>query len=359
MRTSSVSASLTLFRDPDARKDELIETLDAYLKANGSRLSHNETFQPYFDTRRTPFKPRPGSATEGANSDDPEVKSVVKARGRRTTKVKQEDEYAPAAQARLRTTERWLTTACSDVGPILPSSAQRIYDRASAVLTRTPAISASRRRRSDVLPASPADITEDVEILSQNFTASVNDLWAVSGIAEFIDEIRDLCSSVHAVQATFLIFEASCLQKSILPPKHIGDIPSLHAFGITTPAIPLKVLDIFSMFTGAFVNSALLWLATSAVLPAIVGYFYNLSIRDTKRHGTRVTTFRHAVDPLTFNVAKALLTYLVYAQGYTFGLFDEVVAARVENAMFHGHQSMMVGSFVGMLVSLYDAAQRK
>lgn len=75
------------------RKDLLVENLDNYLKQNATRLSSNTSFEPYYGTRRTPFKARSSSAM-GVTSDDGEVKSVVKARGRRTTKVKQETEYA-------------------------------------------------------------------------------------------------------------------------------------------------------------------------------------------------------------------------------------------------------------------------
>ena len=77
-------------RDEDARKDELVETLDTYLQQNATRLSRNSTFEPYYGTRRTPFKARSSSAAGLTSGDDNEVKSGVKARGRRTTKVKHE-----------------------------------------------------------------------------------------------------------------------------------------------------------------------------------------------------------------------------------------------------------------------------
>ena len=91
-------AKLTRHRDSDERKDDLVDNLDKYLQANATRLARNSSFQPYFDTRRTPGKPRPSSAG-GATSGDDEVKSVVKARGRRTTKVKSETEYATCDSA--------------------------------------------------------------------------------------------------------------------------------------------------------------------------------------------------------------------------------------------------------------------
>lgn len=74
------------------KKDDLVDALDTYLQANATRLASNRTFEPYYGTRRTPFKPRSSSAAGGMTSDDGEVKSVVKARGRRTTKVKSETE---------------------------------------------------------------------------------------------------------------------------------------------------------------------------------------------------------------------------------------------------------------------------
>ena len=90
----TANGTLTIDRDNDTRKDDLVDNLDTYLQANATRLASNRSFAPYFDTRRTPFKARSSSAgAGGVTSDDGEVKSVVKARGRRTTKVKPEVEY--------------------------------------------------------------------------------------------------------------------------------------------------------------------------------------------------------------------------------------------------------------------------
>lgn len=75
--------------DEDLRKDEIIDQLDDYLQKNASRLSNKLAFEPYYVTRRTPFKGRPSSAG-GVTSGDDEVKSVIKAKGRRLTKVKSE-----------------------------------------------------------------------------------------------------------------------------------------------------------------------------------------------------------------------------------------------------------------------------
>lgn len=73
------------------RKDEILENLEGHLQANATRLSRNSAFEGYFGTRRTPGKAR-STSTGNVTSDDGEVKSVVKGRGRRTTKVKSEIE---------------------------------------------------------------------------------------------------------------------------------------------------------------------------------------------------------------------------------------------------------------------------
>jgi len=74
------------------RKDELVEQLGGHLQQNATRLSRNNTFDGYFGQRsRTPFKARASNVTR-VNSDDAELKGVVRGRGRRATKVKAEPE---------------------------------------------------------------------------------------------------------------------------------------------------------------------------------------------------------------------------------------------------------------------------
>lgn len=90
-----VTNALRCDRDDDLRKDEIVENLENHLQANATRLSRNSTFEGYYgSSRRTPFKARGSSVGGGATGDDGEVKSVVKGRGRRVTKVKSEIEYA-------------------------------------------------------------------------------------------------------------------------------------------------------------------------------------------------------------------------------------------------------------------------
>lgn len=86
---------LTTSRDGDTLKDDIVEQLDDYLQKNATRLSRNSSFEPYYTTRRTPFKARSSSGAGLTSDDGGAVKSVVKAGGKRKTAVKSEECAAP------------------------------------------------------------------------------------------------------------------------------------------------------------------------------------------------------------------------------------------------------------------------
>ena len=285
-------------------------------------------------------------------SDDGEVKSTVKARGRRTTKVKQEAECA----LYTRCSRSSANTNLSDEEDAAESASQAVVPKSTAVTARTP----GRPRRRSELPPSPADVADDIEYAATRMYASVNDLYTVSGISERLDQLRDLCSSVTGVQMTFLILEGLALQQQLLPWKTAMMIPSFHLLGMEIPDILLPLPDLFALVTSDFWYPATLWATTSIFIPLLFAYFFNLTTRDVKRHGAHVTVMRYRADPLTFNVVKALMTWIVYQSQYTlFGLFDPDVALSINHAMFGGHRQMLVGSCIGMLAALYEAAQRK
>lgn len=73
------------------RKDEIVEALDGHLQQNATSLHRNGTFEPYYGMRQqTPGRPSRKSMAAGLDSDEPEVKSVVRGRGRRATQIKSE-----------------------------------------------------------------------------------------------------------------------------------------------------------------------------------------------------------------------------------------------------------------------------
>ena len=104
-----------------------------------------------------------------------------------------------------------------------------------------------------------------------------------------------------------------------------------------------------------------LWLATSLFVPILFAYFFNFS-HSIRGQGvrTRSTPHIYKFDPLSFNVAKALLTWLVFAKGFRYGGFysDETVL-RVEDALYGGYPAVLIGAGIGALASIYEAILQK
>lgn len=191
---------------------------------------------------------------------------------------------------------------------------------------------------------------------------------------ERVENLREVCSSVTAVQMTSIFIEAWCLQREVLPIGSAFEIPSLQLFGYKTPSVPFGLPSFLKLVGADFWSTTILWSVTSIIIPLLVSYFFNLSSRSVRRHGTRATESRYQVDPLTFNIAKAIATFFVYgmpinplvpdvpdfkAVHVRVPFVDKAVAARVNKAMFYGWKGVVMGSFVGIVTALYEAAQSK
>ena len=240
-----------------------------------------------------------------------------------------------------------LTTTSSDDEDDAASPSQALV-----TTSRTPA---RPRRRSELLPASPADVADDVEYAARRMVSGMSNLYQGTGIMEKIDSLREVCSSVTAVQMTFTFLEAWCLQRQVLPMRKAFDLPSINLFGVRSPSVPIGLTDFFKLLEPDFWSTSMLWSMTSIFIPLLVAYFFNLSAQ--KRPGSRASVNRYRVDPLTFSIAKAITTFVVYGLGKPLPFFDMTSAAHVNNAMFYGWRGIVIGSFVGIVTSLYEAAQ--
>lgn len=81
-----------MLRSDDSRKDDIVEQLHKYLQDNASRLSSNPALEGYYGRRSSPVK-RESTAAAVAEEVEDVTKSVVKGRGKKPTKIKQEMEY--------------------------------------------------------------------------------------------------------------------------------------------------------------------------------------------------------------------------------------------------------------------------
>lgn len=185
----------------------------------------------------------------------------------------------------------------------------------------------------------------------------LNDLYTLSGIDDHIANLREACSSVMAIQTTFLLIEAFALQRKVMPLEWQFNTPAVPAAHI--PSISVFLPDLFILLSGFYWSTTLLFSATNVILPWILAYFYNLTIRDVKRGNARVSVARYQADPFTFNVVKGLLVWLVYGQGVTFGFIDRDALKAVNASIYGGATAMIVSSVIGATAALYEAAQRR
>lgn len=240
----------------------------------------------------------------------------------------------------------WLTLHRNTSASFLASPGKVLSDVASRI--SSPFVSAARtpasRRVSNLnvaLPASPADVADEIERATTKFYAGAGDLYSVSGIPDTIDWFRSTCSSVVGVQASILLLEAYSLQKAVFPWNFAFDLPGIPALGV--PSIAVKVPDFFVLLRSSFWGPTILWAITSIFVPLFFAYFYNLTVHPVKRNGARVQALRYPYDPMTYSIAKAVITLLVYGAHAPTEYVDTYSARVVEHAMPGGYQGVMTG----------------
>lgn len=203
------------------------------------------------------------------------------------------------------------------------------------------------------MPSSPSAVTDLVERQSTLVTQEVKRYWLSLSVFDNLAQLREALSNVLAVETGFLLLEAWGLQRATLPWRYAFSLP---ASALTRgDALRLYFPDFFVLLTGAFWGPTTLWVLTSLLLPMAVGWLFNFSlVLGRGRQGG------YDVDPLVFNIAKVLITWLVYAQGLRFGGFvGEASVATVQTAVPGGWNGIVTGAVVGAIVSLYEAMLRR
>lgn len=212
------------------------------------------------------------------------------------------------------------------------------------------------------LPPSPAVVTDAIDRQATKMRQGLEHAWTASGVLERSHALRALLSSLKAVQALFLVVEGSYVLKELIPLRYLTtmpDVPTAHL-----PAMAIKVPDLFVLVSGAFWAPFTLWLLTNLALPLVVAYFINLSWQAVDHGPARRTrsasSGRASFDPLTFNIAKSLLVYLVYAEHFTFcDLFSNFAIEKVNVAVPGQWSGMLTGTAIGVVGTLYEAILRR
>lgn len=219
-------------------------------------------------------------------------------------------------------------------------------------MTRTPRAGAVALAQTVPLPPSPAIVADVIDRRTAVIRSKVNDYYKDSGITETVELARDSVSNVVALEFLILLSEALQLQPALLANKYAFTIPAFAALGTSNYAV--KVPDLFLLLTASFWNPFTLWLSTNLLVPLFASYFFNLTNKPSARNA------RYSFDPLTFNIVKGLLALVIYGQDATFGgIVDLESVARINAALYGGFQSVLLGSGIGILVTMYDAVLKK
>ncbi|KAI0811961.1 hypothetical protein GGR55DRAFT_604677 [Xylaria sp. FL0064] len=286
---------------------------------------------------------------------DPKLANYYASRARTIGSPIKKDVDGPIEK--LKVAKRRATKAADEI--VAPADSEEEPSSTSTAIAHTPARALSLASRIP-LPATPADVANAVDRSTVALRTRVASVYKESGITEVTHATRETLSSVNSVLLAISAFELYFLRAEVLADRYAFTIPAISFLG--TNDFPVFIPDMFLLLTASFWSPALLWAFTSSILPSIAGYFINMT---TGAHQGRVTR-RSApvpdavVDPLTFSVVKALISFVVYGQGVTFGgWINEVSIARINSAIYGGYKGILAGAAISGLFSIYDAVLKK
>lgn len=340
----------------DLKKAELESALDSHLRANTSIFSGEKRLADYY--RRLSQPARMSSPVK----KEPKTESSVISVG--------SEEKRSSRRTRKASTEAYVFSSGLTRQILMHDSEETESEKtqtpaSTAVATRTPARSPLSFAAS--LPPSPAVVTDAIDRQTTIVREKVSDAWTKSGISERSDALRATLSSVKSIETIFVVLELIGLARELIPLRYLTTVPAVET--VNTPEISVKIPDFFVLITGTFWAPFLLWATTSLVLPLTFAYFFNLSLHaqsSTHSHNTRrasSTAQQQQVasfDPLVYNITKALISYFVFANHFTFwSTFSHFSIEKVNVAIPGQWPGVLTGSAIGVLVSLYDAVLRK
>lgn len=310
------------------KKNDLELQLDEYISDNATQFQSDPRFAPYFSSR----------ARTAGSPVKKEAADLIKVTKRRVTKAIEES--------------------------IDVDESDEPSNSATTALVRTPGRALSLASRIP-LPATPADVAQAVDRSTVALRKRAASIYQDSGITEATQVTRESLSTVKSVIYLIAAFELYYLRPEVLPDRYAFTIPAIRLLG--TANYPVQLPDMFALLTAAFWSPVSTWILTSLILPTFFGYFFNLSAAHSSSTGVSTRGRSRAnqgpeynIDPLTFSVAKAIATYVVYAQGVTFGgLINPDSVERINSALYSGWKGVLVGTAVTGLTSIYDAVLKK
>ncbi|KAI9805090.1 MAG: hypothetical protein M1825_000924 [Sarcosagium campestre] len=308
------------------KKSDLEVALDEHLRANESSLAKKSRFSPFYTRTGTGSSSSPvkrDSAIAAPNSEG--ESKPAKPRARRVTKV-----------------------------------ADEVSNTVTDIANRTPRRNLALAR-SVPLPPSPAVVADAIDRRTAVLRHKVGNAWTNAGLTERAEGVRESLSTVVSIEALIFAIEAFSLRSEVLPQRYAFTIPAIAL--LHTPAIPVSLPDLFLLLTSSFWSPFTLWLLTSLAVPLAFAYFFNLTLKSKSGASHSRSHSSHTVyrfDPLTFNIAKALVAFLVYVQDVKFGGFvSEDNVDRIRSALPGGAFGIILGASIGGLATIYEAVLKK
>lgn len=283
-------------------KPDLEVALEEYMRVNQTKLASDPSLEPFF--KRIAASPVKRESVSAITSGD----EVRKPRVRRQTKAREEIEQT--------------------------------FSDAEPLATRTPQTALSFSR-SIPLPPSPAVLADRIETQTTSLSNSVSSYVSSTRLPSALHSVRATLSSVIGIELLALFIEAWGLRSQVLPLRYLTTLPAAPALG--TGELAIKIPDLFAILTIGFWGPVGLWALTSVLLPLVGAWFINLT------EGAR------SYDPVSFNVVKALVAWVVYVRNGVGGESRIVV----ERGVPGGAQGLLAGAGIGLLASLYEAVLRK
>ncbi|KAL4967634.1 uncharacterized protein BDV14DRAFT_168925 [Aspergillus stella-maris] len=369
-------AELTALQDyEDDNKPDLAIKLDQHLQANSTIFSNEKSLEDYYRRTGSPVKrgSRGGRGSASASVETPvkaesassNVGTVSRSARRRQTQAREVS--GPDAVPASAPSQPLIDVAVRSPEAVTPAqplleSARRTVSQSTPSGPLVEVADYSRR-----LPPSPAVVTEAIERQTTAWAQTIGEAWEGSGVQERTNSLRETLSSVEAVEVIVTLLEAFSLIKQVLPLRYLATFPAIDA--INTPALPIKIPDLFVLVDSSFWAPVSLWLLTSVFLPLSVAYFFNISLRVSQSNASGVQTRRSSLnnrvnqttfDPLSFNIAKAIVTYLVYAHGFTFwNIWGSESLLTVDASIPFQYAGVLTGTAIGAVGTLYEAILRK
>ncbi|PYH48781.1 uncharacterized protein BP01DRAFT_371027 [Aspergillus saccharolyticus JOP 1030-1] len=325
-------------------KNDLVTALDSHLQAHQSIFIDDARLRDYY--RRLSGE---SQFLSPAKNPSPAKASPSK-RGHKVEASPSPDEAPRSTRKRGTRSNREVEQTDDSDLPQTPSQVLVSVQRPLSPLGAT-------------LPPSPAVVTDVIDRQTAAWGKSLKEIWRACRVQEQSESLRSNLSSVKAIGVVLYGIESFSVLRLLFPLRPLTRIPAVDALHL--PTFKIWAPDAFVLVESSFWTAFIGWLFTSLIIPLTLAYFFNISLQVAQTGGPASNTRRAArqlasFDPLSFHIAKAIFTYLVYSGKFSYwGFFNDAAIEDVNDAIPGHWPGLITGSAIGVITTLYEAILRK